>query len=137
MGPSRDGSAGGASARRNGAWRNAALALAAFCALLGLAAPARALTSSSTTVIPAMGAAGQGTAITVIVSGGGEKPSGTVTLDFGDGSTSPPVTLTDGTAVVIHIYAGPGSYPVTANYGGDASFEPSTGIGNVIVSFAP
>jgi Bacterial Ig-like domain (group 3) len=118
--------------------RNAAVApmLALLGALLVRAEPALALTPSSTTVIPAVGAAGQGIPITVLVSGG-DKPGGTVTVNFGDGATSPPMPLADGAATVIHIYAGPGSYGVTVNYSGDDSFAPSTGIGTATVNFYP
>ncbi|HUI98181.1 MAG TPA: Ig-like domain-containing protein [Xanthobacteraceae bacterium] len=135
MGRSAGGSGG--CTRRHGVAANAAPVMALLCALLGHAGPALALTPSSATVIPAIGAAGQGTAITALVSGGGEKPGGTVTVSFGDGATSPPVTLADGTATVIHIYAGPGSYGVTVSYSGDDTFAPSTGIGTATVNLYP
>jgi hypothetical protein len=133
---SSDGGSGGRTRRRE-AGRNAAAAiLVLLCALLVRAEPGLALTPSSTTVLPAVGAAGQSIAITVLV-GGGDKPGGTVTVSFGDGATNPPVPVADGTATVFHIYAGPGGYGVTVSYSGDDAFAPSTGIGTATVSFYP
>jgi len=133
---SSDGESGGRMRRRDVLRNAAAPILALLCALLVSAEPALALTPSSTTVMAAVGAAGQGTAITVLVSGG-DKPGGTVTVSFGDGATDPPVPLANGSATVIHIYAGPGSYSVTVSYSGDDTFAPSTGIGIATVNFYP
>jgi hypothetical protein len=133
MRPSRDGSAAHARASRHGVWRSAAPALAALCGLLGLAAQALTLTKSITTVLPATGTAGPGVVITVFVKGDGGTPSGTVSVNFGDGTGILPVRLAGGTATVPHPYVMPGSYAVTATYGGDGTFAPSTGIGTATV----
>ncbi|MEU2915105.1 Ig-like domain repeat protein [Streptomyces massasporeus] len=55
-------------------------------------------------------------------------PTGSVTLDFGDGTTPVMLTLTEASATTTHTYTSTagGSYPVTATYGGDADFTGST-----------
>ncbi|MGW2332007.1 Ig-like domain repeat protein, partial [Streptomyces sp. NPDC001700] len=64
------------------------------------------------------------------VAPGAGTPTGTVTLDFGDGT--PPVTLPleGGAATVDHVYADTGGspYALTADYSGDANFTASTGL---------
>ena len=69
---------------------------------------------------------GQSVAFTATVTGPGGPPTGTVTFNFGDGTTAP-VTLVAGVATVNHSYAASGSFAVTAAYGGDANFGASTG----------
>ncbi|MBI0295058.1 Ig-like domain repeat protein [Streptomyces sp. PRKS01-29] len=59
---------------------------------------------------------------------GAGTPTGTVTLDFGDGSPPVRAPLADGTAIAVHAYPGTAGspYTVTATYDGDASFTGST-----------
>ncbi|MFF4284315.1 Ig-like domain repeat protein [Streptomyces sp. NPDC001633] len=59
---------------------------------------------------------------------GDGTPTGTVTVDFGDGTAPVAVPLVGGAATVPHTWAGAvGSpYVVTATYGGDADFGPTT-----------
>ncbi|WP_194457828.1 Ig-like domain repeat protein [Bradyrhizobium sp. CCBAU 53421] len=71
------------------------------------------------------GNAGQAISFTAHVSGTGGTPTGTVTFNFGDG-TSATAALASGTAALSHSFAAGGSFIVTASYGGDASFGTST-----------
>ncbi|GGO81908.1 hypothetical protein GCM10012280_07290 [Wenjunlia tyrosinilytica] len=66
-------------------------------------------------------------------------PSGTVTFGFGDGSPAVTTALTDGTATVVHAYSAPSDSPwaITATYGGDVFFTPSTGTDTQAVEAAP
>ncbi|MFE5118958.1 Ig-like domain repeat protein [Streptomyces sp. NPDC056669] len=68
------------------------------------------------------------TAVTAVPPTAG-TPTGTVTVDFGDGTPSVNVSLTGGTATVSHVYTAPSvtPYAVTAQYGGDPYFTASTG----------
>ncbi|MFI8437113.1 Ig-like domain repeat protein, partial [Streptomyces sp. NPDC079020] len=56
-------------------------------------------------------------------------PTGTVTLEFGDGTPGVTAPLTGGTATVMHAYSGPSvsPYTVTATYDGDSDFYASAG----------
>jgi hypothetical protein len=56
-------------------------------------------------------------------------PTGTVTLEFGDGTPGVTAPLTGGTATVMHAYPGPSvsPYTVTATYDGDSDFYASAG----------
>ncbi|MGP3945921.1 Ig-like domain repeat protein [Streptomyces sp. 6N106] len=94
-----------------------------------------AYTASTTTAItsaPDPSVVGQPVTFTAVVTGvppTAGTPTGTVTVDFGDGSPSVNVSLTDGTATVSHVYTAPSvtPYAITAEYGGAAYFTPSTG----------
>ncbi|MBU3867072.1 Ig-like domain repeat protein [Streptomyces sp. 4503] len=68
------------------------------------------------------------TVVTAVPSTAG-TPTGTGTVDFGDGTPSVNVSLTAGTATVSHVYTAPSAtpYAVTAQYGGDPYFTASTG----------
>ncbi|WP_340384423.1 Ig-like domain repeat protein [Streptomyces sp. SS7] len=59
---------------------------------------------------------------------GAGTPTGSVTLDFGDGTTPVTLTLTEASATTTHTCtsAVDSPYPVTATYGGDADFTGST-----------
>ncbi|MFF3959687.1 Ig-like domain repeat protein, partial [Streptomyces sp. NPDC001890] len=67
---------------------------------------------------------------------GSGAPSGSVTFDFGDGTTPATAALTGGTASATHAYTGTeGSpYTLTAAYDGDTDFAPSTGTGTHAVA---
>ncbi|GAA3368941.1 hypothetical protein GCM10017744_086980 [Streptomyces antimycoticus] len=94
-----------------------------------------AYTASTTTAItsaPDPSVVGQPVTFTAVVTGvppTAGTPTGTVTVDFGDGSPSVNASLTDGTATVSHVYTAPSvtPYAITAEYGGAAYFTPSTG----------
>ncbi|MGA4951168.1 Ig-like domain repeat protein [Streptomyces lydicamycinicus] len=69
------------------------------------------------------------TATVSAVAPGAGTPTGTVTFDFGDGTPSVTATVTAGVATVRHTWTGTSGspYTVTADYGGDLDFGPSTG----------
>ncbi|WP_395368525.1 Ig-like domain repeat protein [Streptomyces tubercidicus] len=69
-----------------------------------------------------------GATVSALAPGAG-TPTGTVTFDFGDGSTPVTAPLTDGTATTGHVYtaAEDNPYTVTATYDGDADFTTSSG----------
>ncbi|MGW9122585.1 Ig-like domain repeat protein, partial [Streptomyces sp. NPDC055663] len=92
----------------------------------------RAGTATSVTTSPDSSVVGQSVALTATVAAitpGVGTPTGTVTFDFGDGTPAVTAALSGGTATATHPYAGTtGSpYPITATYGGDTDFAPSTG----------
>ncbi|MEU9499694.1 Ig-like domain repeat protein [Streptomyces sp. NPDC048196] len=76
--------------------------------------------------------------VTPLAPGAG-APSGAVTFDFGDGTAPVTATVADGTATVTHTFitAAGSPYTVTATYGGDLDFLPSTGTDNHTVDRAP
>lgn len=61
-------------------------------------------------------------------------PSGTVTVDFGDGGSTVMVSLSGGAGSTMHSYAAQGNYSVSASYGGDASFDISNSGTSVTVN---
>ncbi|MGW5699014.1 Ig-like domain repeat protein, partial [Streptomyces asiaticus] len=67
---------------------------------------------------------------------GAGSPTGAVTFDFGDGSPTATAPVSGGVATVTHPYpTSVGSpFSVTASYGGDADFAPSTATGTHTVS---
>ncbi|WP_159450493.1 Ig-like domain repeat protein [Bradyrhizobium mercantei] len=71
------------------------------------------------------GNAGQAIGFTATVNGSGGTPTGTVTFNFGDG-TSATGTLGAGTVTLNHSFAAAGSFTVMASYSGDAAFGRST-----------
>ncbi|MGW2637091.1 Ig-like domain repeat protein [Streptomyces sp. NPDC001348] len=98
-------------------------------------------TVTAVTTAPRPSAAGQPVTLTVTVgasSPGSGAPSGTVSVDFGDGTPPVEASLTGAAAVLIHTYAGTiGSpYVITAAYAGDSDFAPSSGTGTQTVSRA-
>ncbi|MEU1851888.1 Ig-like domain repeat protein [Streptomyces sp. NPDC019990] len=69
------------------------------------------------------------TARVLVAAPGTGRPTGTVTIDFGDGTPAVEETLVDGVATVSHTYpAVDGTYTITASYGGDAGYAPSTDV---------
>ncbi|MEU4894980.1 Ig-like domain repeat protein [Streptomyces sp. NPDC044780] len=95
----------------------------------------QALTTTTVTGTPEPSVAGQPVSVTATVAAvppGAGTPTGTVTLDFGDGA--PPVTapLVAGSATVNHTYPDTtGSpYTITATYNGDTDFTATTGTGS-------
>lgn len=88
-----------------------------------------------TSDLPDPSALGAVVTITVVVSGAGATPTGTVTITFAgpgavsDGPTNPcsaGITLVGGTGSCQAIFNTIGSYTITASYGGDANYLPST-----------
>ncbi|MEV6569284.1 Ig-like domain repeat protein [Streptomyces kronopolitis] len=78
------------------------------------------------------------TATVAAVDAGAGTPTGSVTLDFGDGSPTLRAPLTDGIATAVHAYTGTSGspYTVTATYNGDAAFTGSTDTGTQTVNAA-
>nr|QBF51787.1 IPT/TIG domain-containing protein [Streptomyces caniferus] len=76
------------------------------------------------------------TATVAAVDAGAGTPTGSVTLDFGDGSPTLRAPLTDGIATAVHAYTGTSGspYAVTATYNGDAAFTGSTDTGTQTVN---
>ncbi|GFE19755.1 Ig-like domain repeat protein [Streptomyces nigrescens] len=93
--------------------------------------------AGSTTVVttsPEPAVTGQPVTVTATLSAaapGDGTPTGTVTFDFGDGTSPLTVPATAGVATTTHTWAGTSGspYTVTADYSGDAGFTPSTGTG--------
>ncbi|MFJ9743291.1 Ig-like domain repeat protein [Streptomyces sp. NPDC101166] len=97
----------------------------------------QAPTSVELTAVPAPSLVGEAVTYTAVVAPlaavapfapGAGAPTGTVTLDFGDGTTPVTLPLTDGAAATSHVFtSATGSpYPVTLTYSGDADFAGST-----------
>ncbi|MER7901615.1 Ig-like domain repeat protein, partial [Streptomyces sp. NPDC096046] len=62
----------------------------------------------------------------IVAAPGAGRPTGTVTVDFGDGTPADVQTLVDGLATVTHTYpATEATYTITAAYSGDTDFAPS------------
>jgi Autotransporter beta-domain/Bacterial Ig-like domain (group 3) len=78
---------------------------------------------------------GQSAVFTATVSGTGGTPTGTVTFNFADGTTST-VPLAGGIATANHAYAASGAFTVTATYNGDVHFQVSTATLQQTVSLA-
>ncbi len=53
-------------------------------------------------------------------------PTGTVTVDFGDGSGTATLTLAESRVETTHTYAAPGQFTIRASYGGDTNFSPAS-----------
>ncbi|MFE7782421.1 Ig-like domain repeat protein [Streptomyces libani] len=93
--------------------------------------------AGSTTVVttsPEPAVTGQPVTVTATLSAaapGDGTPTGTVTFDFGDGTSPLTVPATAGVATTTHTWAGTSGspYTVAADYSGDAGFTPSTGTG--------
>ncbi|MFI1539841.1 beta strand repeat-containing protein, partial [Streptomyces anandii] len=90
----------------------------------------RTPTVTAVTAAPAPSAVGQPMTATVTVGAlppGSGAPTGTVTVDFGDGTTPVVAPLAGATAVLTHTYAHAigGPYVITASYGGDGDFGSS------------
>ncbi|MFE9847040.1 Ig-like domain repeat protein [Streptomyces goshikiensis] len=66
------------------------------------------------------------TARVVVAAPGAGQPTGTVTVDFGDGTPAAVETLVNGVATVTHTYpATEATYTITASYSGDTDYAPS------------
>ncbi|MFE2188881.1 Ig-like domain repeat protein, partial [Streptomyces sp. NPDC059455] len=99
--------------------------------------PQTVLQSATTTTVSAapepsvVGRPVSFTATVAAVAPGGGSPTGTVTFDFGDGSTPAATPVVDGLATAVHAYttAAGSPYPVTATYGGSPDF---TGSGDLV-----
>ncbi len=85
-----------------------------------------ATTITSTTNPTTAGQTANFTVTVAVAAPGSGTPTGTVTVNFGDGSPGSVVPLTNGSASPTHVYASPGNYTVTATYNGDTNFMGST-----------
>ncbi|WP_435603597.1 Ig-like domain repeat protein [Streptomyces sp. bgisy130] len=98
--------------------------------------------AASTTVVnslPDPAVTGQPVTVTATLSAaapGDGTPTGTVTFDFGDGTSPSTVPVTSGGATTTHTWAGTSGspYTITADYGGDTDFTPSTGTGTQTIA---
>jgi hypothetical protein len=92
--------------------------------------------SSSTTVImadnPDPSLPGQSVAVSVMVSGAGTTPTGTVAVSGAD--TNCTITLSDGTGSCNVIFNTTGAKTITATYSGDSSYASSSDTDSHIVS---
>ncbi|MEV6619155.1 Ig-like domain repeat protein [Streptomyces sp. NPDC051051] len=62
----------------------------------------------------------------IVAAPGAGQPTGTVTVDFGDGTPAAVQMLVDGLATVTHTYpATEATYTITASYSGDTDYAPS------------
>ena len=89
-------------------------------------------TTTAVTSAPDPSTVGQEVTFTATVdptAPGSGTPTGTITFDFGDGTSQATVPLEDGTAETTHAYATTGGSPygITAVYSGDADFTTSQG----------
>ncbi|MGX1855328.1 beta strand repeat-containing protein [Streptomyces sp. NPDC055299] len=100
----------------------------------------QASTSTTVDLSPNPSVAGQPVTVTASATSlppGAGTPTGTVTFDFGDGTTPVTAPLTDGSADTTHTFGATGSpYAVTATYNGDDSFTASTGADSQTVGLA-
>ncbi|BDM74734.1 hypothetical protein HEK616_82210 (plasmid) [Streptomyces nigrescens] len=92
----------------------------------------KAVSMTTVSATPAPSVTGQTVAFSATVQGvpaSSVIPTGTVTFDFGDGSTPVTVPLTGGTASTTYAYtnASQSPYAVTVSYGGDTNFTESRG----------
>jgi len=96
---------------------------AASLTSVSLSLPPSTMTLSSS---PDPAAMGQSVAFTATVTtnnlGHTGTPTGTVTIDFGDGATTT-ATLAAGTVTINHAYALGGAFTATATYSGDSNFS--------------
>ncbi|UNZ21235.1 hypothetical protein HC362_33325 [Streptomyces sp. 891-h] len=69
------------------------------------------------------------TARVVVEAPGAGQPTGTVTIDFGDGTPAAVQTLVNGVATVDHVYpAVESTYTITASYSGNTNYAASTDV---------
>ena len=65
-------------------------------------------------------------------------PTGSIQFDFGNGTPSVSVAMTNRVAITTHTYAALGSATVTASYSGDSTFAPaSTVVSGEILTAVP
>jgi hypothetical protein len=97
--------------------------------LLGLSTTAHAVTASQTFVSNSFpDFVGQAVSLSISVVGVAGTPTGIVTIDFGDGSATQQLALTNGAAATSHTFASAGFFNVTTTYGGDATYGTSQSI---------
>lgn len=98
----------------------------------------KAASSPSLNITPSPGVAGQASTFSVTVSGvsGVPTPTGTVTLNFGDGSSQAVLTLNGGTASTTHTYAAATSFTTSLTYNGDTNYTNATVTGPFTVGQA-
>ncbi|HBR44304.1 MAG TPA: autotransporter domain-containing protein, partial [Afipia sp.] len=75
-------------------------------------------------ITPSPAVVGQASTFSVTVPGasGVPAPTGTATINFGDGSSNAVLTLSSGTASTTHTYAAAGNFTVSLTYSGDTNY---------------
>lgn len=75
-------------------------------------------------ITPSPAVVGQASTFSVTVSGasGVPAPTGTATINFGDGSSNAVLPLSSGTASTTHTYAAAGNFTVSLTYSGDTNY---------------
>jgi hypothetical protein len=103
-------------------------------ALLGMSTAAHALNPSTTFVSNSFpDFVGQAVTFSITVQGGSSPaPTGTVTVDFGDGSSPQQATLVNAAAVITHTYTSAVSVDATTTYSGDANYSPSQSVTGIV-----
>lgn len=98
----------------------------------------KAASSPSLNISPSPGVAGQASTFSVTVSGvsGVPTPTGTATINFGDGSPQAVLTLSGGTASTTHTYATATNFTTTLAYSGDTNYTNATSGGQFVVGQA-
>ena len=84
----------------------------------------KATSSPGLNITPSPAVVGQASTFSVTVPGasGVPAPTGTATINFGDGSSNAVLTLSSGTASTTHTYAAAGNFTVSLNYSGDTNY---------------
>lgn len=84
----------------------------------------KATSSPGLNISPSPAVVGQASTFSVTVSGasGVPTPTGTATINFGDGSSNTVLTLSSGTASTTHSYSTAGNFTVTLTYSGDTNY---------------
>lgn len=88
----------------------------------------KAASSPGLNISPSPGTAGQSSTFSVTVAGVANvaAPTGTVTLNFGDGSPPAVLTLSGGTASTTHTYANATNFTTVLTYNGDTNYTNAT-----------
>ncbi|EGP06553.1 hypothetical protein CSIRO_3809 [Bradyrhizobiaceae bacterium SG-6C] len=91
----------------------------------------KAASSPGLNITPSPAVVGQASTFSVTVTGasGVPTPTGTATINFGDGSSNAVLTLSSGTASTTHAYTLGGNFTVSLTYSGDTNYTntaPST-----------
>lgn len=88
----------------------------------------KAASSPGLNISPSPGTAGQSSTFSVTVAGVANvaAPTGTATLNFGDGSPPAVLTLSGGTASTTHTYANAANFTTVLTYNGDTNYTNAT-----------
>ncbi len=99
----------------------------------------KAASTPSLNITPAPGVAGQASTFSVTVSGvsGVPTPTGTATINFGDGTAPQLLTLSSGTTNTTHTYTAANIFTASLTYNGDTNYANATVTGSLTVGQAP